>query len=83
MSWQILSPAPRIFFDLSIILLASFLCLNLLFWLDMFGDMADGEMQGSETAQIWQRSRRKALREYALKLTLITCIWLTTILIYM
>jgi Wnt-binding factor required for Wnt secretion len=80
---QILSPAPRFFFDLYVILLASFLCLMLVFWLDMFSDMANGEMQGTDAAQLWQRSRRKAFKEYAPKIVLITLVWLTTILIYM
>eukprot|EP00611_Tribonema_gayanum_P012231 TRINITY_DN22864_c0_g1_i1.p1 TRINITY_DN22864_c0_g1~~TRINITY_DN22864_c0_g1_i1.p1 ORF type:complete len:480 (+),score=185.03 TRINITY_DN22864_c0_g1_i1:133-1572(+) len=79
---QILSPVPQLFFDLYVVQLATFLSLMLFFWLEMFSDLANGDMQGSDPQQLWERNRRKALKEYAPKMGLIFCIWLSTILVY-
>mmetsp|Transcript_4047 Transcript_4047/g.6177 ORF Transcript_4047/g.6177 Transcript_4047/m.6177 type:complete len:475 (-) Transcript_4047:57-1481(-) len=80
--FQVHSSNAKFFFDLYVVQLSTFLSILFLFWLEIFADMADGEMQGSDPAQLWQRSRRKALREYAPRLALIFLIWLTTILVY-
>jgi Wnt-binding factor required for Wnt secretion len=70
---QIKSPVPQLFFDLYVVQLATFLSAMLMFWLEMFGDMGNGDMQGTDPAQLW---------EYAPKLVLVFCVWFSMILVY-
>lgn len=40
-------------------------------------------LQGTDTAQEWERNRRKTLLEYLPKLVIVGLIWIVTILLYM
>ncbi|CAM9624517.1 unnamed protein product [Ectocarpus sp. 13 AM-2016] len=80
--FQIFSPFPRFFFSLYIIFVATFLALMLFFWLELFGDLAAGNMQGTDTALEWERNRKKTVLEYLPKLVLVGLIWIVTVLTY-
>ncbi|CAM9694708.1 unnamed protein product [Laminaria digitata] len=79
---QIFSPFPRFFFSLYVVFMATFLAVMLFFWLELFGDLAAGNMQGTDTALQWERNRKKTVLEYLPKLVLVGLIWVVTILVY-
>ncbi|CAM9171126.1 unnamed protein product [Sphacelaria rigidula] len=79
---QIYSPFPRFFFSLYVVFMATFLAVMMFFWLELFGDLAAGNMQGTDAAQEWERNRKKTLFEYLPKLIVVGLIWIVTIMLY-